>query len=171
MDTYDELIDRIYSVPEGPEQIAYMEELVRLADSNNDISTAYRARREIARVANEEGFPEKAIVAFSWCLAKFDEDEELDHWHSLLWQYKVILEMIPVFHTVSREQIVNMQEFTQGFPGSPDCNGVSILLNGLMEALEQGRDNVAVLGVVIISRAVEISGHDAAVISTILPVI
>ena len=110
MDTYDELIDRIYSVPEGPEQIAYMEELVRLADSNNDISTAYRARREIARVANEEGFPEKAIVAFSWCLAKFDEDEELDHWHSLLWQYKVILEMIPVFHTVSREQIVNMQE-------------------------------------------------------------
>lgn len=110
MNPYQQIIQRIQSIPPGREQIALLEELVRMADANSDLQMGYPARRQLAEVANAQGFPEKAILAFSWCLSKFDENEELDHWHSLLWQYKVILEMIPVFPTVSREQIIKMQE-------------------------------------------------------------
>ena len=107
---YEELYDRYYQVPRGREQIAILEEVIRLADSNNDVEIAYGARSQYTRLCNQEGFPEKSIVAFSWCLAQFDKDPELEDWHGLLWRYKVILELIPVFATVSREQIVGMQE-------------------------------------------------------------
>ncbi len=107
---YDSLFQRLREVPHGREQIAVFEELLRLADSNKDIPTAYEARRDYVRLCCEEGFPEKGIVAFSWCLAQFDKDPELDDEHSLIWQYKVILELIPVFHSVSRDQIIRLQE-------------------------------------------------------------
>jgi len=110
MDEYDKLYERIYEVPPGREQIAILEEIVRLADANGDTEIAYGARRQFVHLCCEEGYPEKGIVAFSWCLSQFDKDPELDHPHDLIWQYKVILELIPIFPTVSREQIVRMQE-------------------------------------------------------------
>lgn len=106
---YEELISRIYAAP-GRESVALLEELVRLADADNDIDMAYGARFELSEVASNQGFPEKAIVAFAWCLAQFDKDPERDDWFRLLWRYKVMLELIPVFARVSREKIVEMQE-------------------------------------------------------------
>lgn len=107
---YDSILQRLNEVPPGRERIAVFEELIRMADSNKDVPMAYDVRRDYCRLCCEEGAPEKGIVAFSWCLAQFDKDPQLDDEHSLIWQYKVILELIPIFHTVSREQIVKLQE-------------------------------------------------------------
>ena len=107
---YDQLYAEIYNAPGPREQMAFFEQLIRLADANKDIEIAYEARREYIGTACAEGFPEKGIVAFSWCLAQFDKNQELDSAHSLIWQYKVILELIPIFDTVSREQIIRLQE-------------------------------------------------------------
>ena len=107
---YDEIYEGYFAAPRGVERIAVLEELVRLADSNNDIDVAYQARRQLTGDCIDFGVPEKGIVAFSWCMTQFDKNEDLDNWHSLLWQYKTILELIPIFATVSRDQIVSMQE-------------------------------------------------------------
>jgi hypothetical protein len=107
---YQRLFNEIYTAAGPKEQLAFYDELIRLADSNKDIEVAYNARREYVALACEQGFPEKGIVSFSWCLAQFDKNQELDEPHGLIWQYKVILELIPIFDTVSREQIVRLQE-------------------------------------------------------------
>lgn len=108
--SYDEIYERYYRAVSNRERVALLEELIRLADSNNEIDVAYEARKQLTEIANAAGNPEKAIVAFSWCLSQFDKDNRLDSWHNVLWTYKTILEIIPVFASVSREQIVSMQE-------------------------------------------------------------
>ncbi|MEM7476122.1 MAG: hypothetical protein AAF483_14100 [Planctomycetota bacterium] len=107
---YRDLLDKANAVWGQPEQIAVLEELVRVADSNKDVNVAYGARRRLIKCCNSQGVPAKSIVAFSWCLAQFDKNPELDDEWSLIWEYKVILEIIPVFAGVSREQIIGMQE-------------------------------------------------------------
>ena len=110
MSDYDRFYEQYYELPPGVGRINLLEEGVRLADSNNDIAEAYGMRRQLTSDAIHEGFPEKGIVAFSWCMAQYDNDQELDDWHDILWQYKTILELIPIFATVSRDQIISMQE-------------------------------------------------------------
>ncbi|WP_143543808.1 hypothetical protein [Rhodopirellula sp. MGV] len=106
---YSELYERLYQ-SDGREELAIYEELIRLADSNKDLPTAYDFRSAYCSRACEEGFPEKGIVAFSWCLAQYDKDPSLDDPYNLIWQYKVMLELIPIFETVTRDQIIKMQE-------------------------------------------------------------
>lgn len=109
-DVYDDLIAKSYNVPPGRERIAVLEELINLADANQEAEISYGARRDLIEEANHSGFPDKAIVAFSWCLNQFDKNPQLDDWFSIIWQYKVIQEWIPVFASVTREQITKMQE-------------------------------------------------------------
>lgn len=108
-DEYDELVERFHEA-EGYERLAIMEQLIRLADANNEVELAYQIRRDYSSAACAEGYPEKGIVAFSWCLSQYDKDPELEHPYSLIWSYKVMLELIPIFDTVSRDQISQMQE-------------------------------------------------------------
>ncbi|MEO1530232.1 MAG: hypothetical protein AAFX06_32985 [Planctomycetota bacterium] len=109
MDPYEKLISQLESAP-GREQLQLLEELSRVADARNDADMSFRSRFEVCRMACAEGYPEKAIVAFSWCLARFDKDPELYDWHQILWRYKTILELIPVFGRISRDKIIEMQE-------------------------------------------------------------
>ncbi|MDB2686134.1 hypothetical protein N9Y42_02885 [Mariniblastus sp.] len=109
----DPEIERLYDQSlqtSGRERISLLEEIVRLADSNNDVPVGYAARQEMIREANSGGFPEKALVAFSWCIAQMDKDPELDDWYHVIWQYKVIQEWVPVFARVSRTQITSMHD-------------------------------------------------------------
>ena len=109
----DDEIDRLYSQSlqvSGGERISILEEIIRLADSNNDVEVGYGARMELIRDANSYGFPEKALVAFSWCIAQMDKDPELADWGYIIWQYKVIQEWVPVFARVSRTQITSMHD-------------------------------------------------------------
>ena len=109
----DAEIERLYEQSfqaSGRERIALLEEIIKLAGSSNDLETGYGARRELIREANEGGYPEKALVAFSWCLSQMDKDNDLDDWYNVIWEYKVIQEWVPVFARVSREQITSMHE-------------------------------------------------------------
>lgn len=119
---YQQLYRDINFAPGAREQMVLLEELIRLADSNKDIDVAYRARRQYVSVACSQGFPEKGIVAFSWCLGQFDKNQELDSPSSLIWQYKVVLELIPIFETVSRDQIARLQDDMAKRLASMNCS-------------------------------------------------
>ena len=109
-DPNEEFHRRYQEVPYGRESVTLLEEWIRYVDTTNEQGMSYGLRRQYIQECINEGMPEKAIVAFSWCLTQFDKNEELDEWHSLIWQYKTILELIPIFSTVSRDQITQMQE-------------------------------------------------------------
>lgn len=105
---YYELFERLRQLPPGPEQVAGYEEACRIADSEGNIEAAYDARRELIDAASVAGFPEKEITAFSWCLAQFDRNPDLDDTHSLLWRYKWTITALPGFARVARGQIEGM---------------------------------------------------------------
>jgi tetratricopeptide (TPR) repeat protein len=105
IDKIFELLDEIYDMPNGERQIALAEEAVQLADSIDDLDLQVRARFELISAAIFGGEGEKAIVAFSWCLKKYDENSENFDTYTLFWQYKWILGHLPSFPNVSRAQI------------------------------------------------------------------
>lgn len=107
---FQNLMQEVFNLPPGRERLVALEEVIRIADSEGQTEVAYEARSYLAELANAYGYPEKAIVAFSWCLTQFDKNPELDDPHSLIWQFKVILELIPIFSSVTRQQIESMQE-------------------------------------------------------------
>ncbi|HEY0098191.1 MAG TPA: hypothetical protein VGB76_04475 [Pyrinomonadaceae bacterium] len=105
-----EIIDRSYQLEEGDSKIMLLEEAVRLADICGDFSLAYDARELLINAATFGGAPEKALVAYSWCLAQFDRRgaaEGIDEW-LLLWMYKWILNNVTSFPQISKAQIEEM---------------------------------------------------------------
>ena len=95
---------------DGPEKIAVLEEAVRHADSTGDVRFQYSAREDLVEAAYFGGAPDKAVVAYSWCLAQFDRHPgEFDEWR-LLWRYKWMINVIPDFPQIPREQIYGMLE-------------------------------------------------------------
>lgn len=103
-----ELIERADELPEGDERIALLEEAVRLADATADIKLAYNTRELFIHACVFGGAQEKAVVAFSWCLAQFDKRPELFSEWTLLWKYKWIVNSIYDFPQVSKAQVYAM---------------------------------------------------------------
>jgi len=110
MAEYERLYAMATTMSDARDQVAVFEELLRLSDSNGDVEVSFKVRMEMVSLCNEGGYPEKAIVAFTWCLAEFDKNPELGSLYNLIWTYKVILEYIPIFSTISKDQIVSIQE-------------------------------------------------------------
>jgi hypothetical protein len=92
----------------GPSKLALLEEALRLADSHNDDERAYGLRQAIIEVGTFAGYPEKSIVAFSWCLARADRAPEAHDEGDLLWKYKWIMNFVPGFPQIARRQIDEM---------------------------------------------------------------
>jgi len=66
--------------------------------------------------------------------------------------------------------VIYVQKFAAGCAAAPYHHfGVAALL-GFVEAPDERRDHVAVFGVVVVAGAVEVGGHDAAVVAPVLPV-
>ncbi|MEM7477721.1 MAG: hypothetical protein AAF483_22255 [Planctomycetota bacterium] len=63
-----------------------LEEAIRIADSIHDEDLGAKCRMELIDSATHSGGDEKALVAFAWCLAKFDETPELSRHHRYGWQ-------------------------------------------------------------------------------------
>jgi hypothetical protein len=73
---------------DSPEKVAVLEEAVRHADSAGTLELQYGAREGLAEAAYFGGAPDKAIVAYTWCLAQFDRHPgRFNEWR-LLWRYK-----------------------------------------------------------------------------------
>jgi hypothetical protein len=103
-----ELIEASYELPRGSrEKIELLERAVTLADSHNDVQLGYDARNELLDECAFGGYPEKALVAFAWLLAHYDErgvELGIDN-YDILWRYKWILGYLWGFPRISHEQI------------------------------------------------------------------
>jgi len=110
----DALLREAGGLPYSASRVALCEQAVRLADEARDDDLAFRARRRLIESATFSGYPEKALVAFSWCIAKSDAEPQRFRERSpllllggsdLLWMYKWIAEAAPKFPQITREQI------------------------------------------------------------------
>lgn len=119
-DSHQEVLDLIErasgQLGETPEGVAAAEEAVRLADALEDEELGFQAREALMQNAAFAGYPDKLLVAFSWCLAKADKDaaeqpESTRHKFrmiSLLWRYKWVIGNAVDFPGVSRARILAM---------------------------------------------------------------
>ena len=108
----EQLLMQASAAGNTPEGVALAEAAVREADASENIQAGYNARNQLIRHAVFSGFYEKALVAFSWCLAKADERPEQFGGYQLLWNYKWIIEELIHFPRISREQITaSLEDF------------------------------------------------------------
>lgn len=105
-----ELFFESYPLDDGDSKIMLLEEAVRLADICGDFALRYSARTLLINAATFGGAPEKALVAYSWCLAQYDRREREEHIEEgqLLWMYKWILTNITSFPQIGKAQIEEM---------------------------------------------------------------
>jgi hypothetical protein len=103
------LISQSHLLEDGDSKIMLLEEAVRLADICGDFTLRHNARTLLINAATFGGAPEKALVAYSWCLAQYDagRKQEMDEW-TLLWMYKWILTNITSFPQIGKAQIEEM---------------------------------------------------------------
>lgn len=103
------LISQSHLLEEGDSKIMLLEEAVRLADICGDFTLRHSARTLLINAATFGGAPEKALVAYSWCLAQYDggREQEMDEW-MLLWMYKWIMSNITSFPQIGKAQIEEM---------------------------------------------------------------
>lgn len=103
-----ELLDRALFLADGEEKIMTLEEAVRIADTGHDIELQYRAREEFIEAAFWGGEADKALVAYSWCLAQFDRNPAAFSEWNLLWRYKWIVNIIIDFPQIPKAQVYQM---------------------------------------------------------------
>ncbi len=108
--SYEELMEEVYDLPDGLAKINLLEEAARVADLSNDIESAYEARSMIVENATFNGYPMKALVAFSWILGQYDKNQDLFDEYDLLWSYKWILDKISCFPDIPLTQIDELLE-------------------------------------------------------------
>jgi hypothetical protein len=103
-----ELIDRSYYLSDGDEKIMMLEEAVRLADAANNLKLQFDAREAFIEAAYFGGIPEKAMVAYAWCLAQYDREPARFREWNILWRYKWMVNVVCDFPQISKEQIYGM---------------------------------------------------------------
>ncbi|PHR91899.1 MAG: hypothetical protein COA78_33920 [Blastopirellula sp.] len=109
-DSLQEMIWEAQDLPKGLEKMAALEEAIRIADSIKDIEAGYHARIELIVSATDNGFKEKAMVAFAWCLSTFDKNPDQYDCFDILWYFKWILDGSTEFTSISRERIIGLQD-------------------------------------------------------------
>jgi hypothetical protein len=115
MDSMSEVAEQVYQLisqsldfEDGDTQISLREEAVRLADLRGDLKLQYFAREVFVRSCIFGGATEKALVAFAWMLAQFDNNPgRFDQW-AILWKYKWINGVICDFPQVPKKRIYEM---------------------------------------------------------------
>lgn len=63
--------------------------------------------------------------------------------------------------------VVYIQKLAPGRAAAPDGDGGCFGYFGFMKSADQGGDDMAVFGVVVVARAVQVGGHDAAVVHAV----
>jgi hypothetical protein len=101
----DALLAQARALDDGLPKLLLLEEAVRLADTCADTAQGFRIRLEAICTANFGGYPERALVAFSWCLAQLDRQPQQFDQARVLWQYKWIISDLLAFPQISLEQI------------------------------------------------------------------
>jgi hypothetical protein len=104
-----DVMNKAWQMPEGDAKIELLLEAVQFADALGDVELAFDIRNDLMEAANAWGRPEHELVAFAWCLAKFDADPKtFAQWrHALLWTYKRVLSTLWSFPHITKSQIEN----------------------------------------------------------------
>lgn len=89
----------------GAERLAELAEAVRLADSHRDVDLGFEARLHFIEAGFFGGREDEAIVAFAWCLARFDREPDRFPGEDLMWIYKWVIAALNNNPTVPRERI------------------------------------------------------------------
>jgi tetratricopeptide (TPR) repeat protein len=114
---YETLHLQAEELENGPERVAIREEAIREADRLRDVLVSFHARMCMVHDGVFGDAREKAMVAFSWCLAQYDADPQTFELYSsqdqLLWRYKWILGGMTHFPQMSREQLESMSDDMQ----------------------------------------------------------
>ena len=66
-----------------------------------------------------------------------------------------------------RGHVINIQKITARFARAPDSNTRGLRYLRLVEATDQRGDDVAVFWMVVVARAIEVGGHNAAVVHSV----
>lgn len=109
-DQVHDLLRRARHLDTGDERVDLTEEAVRLADVHGDLSLGFEARDELISAATFSGYPERALVAFSWCLAQCDREPERFHERRMLWKYKWVAAHLPYFPQITKARIHEVHE-------------------------------------------------------------
>lgn len=109
----DLVIELLYEadmMPHGDTAVRMIEEAVQRAAELRDSDLLFYAKLKLAQQSLLGGFPEKALVAFTWCLSEFKTDPQAyeSYLHTLLWEFKNLLHSITLFPQISLEQINDM---------------------------------------------------------------
>lgn len=103
--SFEELMHSARMAEAGAMQVQILDEAIRMADELRDEERGYRARFLMIEAATFAGYLEKALIAFSWCLAHRDQLPPERQSSDLLWRYKWILGSLPEFPQVPLERI------------------------------------------------------------------
>ncbi len=106
----DELLYEAAGLEDGPSKIALLEEAVRVADTHGDGYRGYEVRQQLIHTATFGGYPEKALVAFTWCLAQCDREREGRLDYTMMWKYKWVANRLVNFPQIPREQMESVFE-------------------------------------------------------------
>lgn len=101
------LLGRAERLEPGEAKVMALEEAARLADAHGDVPLAYLVRDTLIEAATFGGFPDKALVAFSWCRGQLLRDPERYSPEQLLWKQKWVVGRLDEFPHISRKQIEN----------------------------------------------------------------
>jgi hypothetical protein len=88
---FDELRRGSWNMTDGKQKLAVLEEMIRIADRYMTEEEAYDARINYMSAALEAGCQERMLVAFSWCLSRFEKAPSEYSQHELMWHYKWVL--------------------------------------------------------------------------------
>ena len=104
-----EILDEAWGMKNSPVKTALLEDAVRIADSIQHDELAVRTRMELIDSATFSGRDEKSLVAFGWCLSRFDEAPELFDEEDLLWRYKWIV-TVGSFSHISLQRVRDLED-------------------------------------------------------------
>jgi len=107
-DKFDKLIQDSQDLSYGFQRTEMVEQAVAMADAADDVYSAVFARCHLMEAATFGGSGEKALTAFGWVLAKFDEDPDVAQPAVVLWRYKWIYSSIFRYPSIPLEKIAQV---------------------------------------------------------------
>ncbi len=108
-----ELSDKANAMPNSEAKLALLEQAISMADRLEDVNLGFELRESLMHVASYFGHSEKSLVAYAWCLARFDEKpEDMDYFQTrtLYWNYKWILGDLIEFPTIPLQKALDLHE-------------------------------------------------------------
>ena len=110
LDQLEKLQGEAWGLEASPAKVAILEQAVQLADSLGDVGEGYEVREQLIEAATFGGMEDRALVAFSWCLAQSDKDPDRFPEEDLLWKYKWVLAGITDYPAIPLAKIHAMED-------------------------------------------------------------